>query len=163
MQASRNFICFAIELSASVQNSEHHFRGGTLFGGVHIDRNAAAIVDYSYGIIGVNSDVNFIGVATHRFVNRVVDDFPNQVMQTHFAGGTDVHCWAEAHSFQAAENFDRLGIVLMTGLHRNCFFIAHLFSLALCPRCGLQGTDLRLSHHAEQSSTRSRLPAMRLN
>jgi hypothetical protein len=41
----------------------------------------------------VKMDCYFYGVAVSRqsLVNRVVDDFVNQVMQSHLAGGSDIH------------------------------------------------------------------------
>jgi len=41
--------------------------------------------------------VDLGGVASQRFVDRIVDDFINQMVQPYFAGGADVHGWAQAH------------------------------------------------------------------
>ncbi len=85
-----------------MQHSEHNFGRGTLFRSVHIDGNAAPVIHYGHGIVGVHGDIYFVGVTGHGFVNGIVDDFPNQVMQTHFAGGADVHGRAQTHRFEAA-------------------------------------------------------------
>src|SRR6202000_1702577 len=44
--------------------------------------------------------------------DRVVDDFPNQVVQSALAGGTDVHAGAFADRFQPLQNRDGVGAVL---------------------------------------------------
>src|SRR6266852_4990819 len=74
VQAAGNFVGFAVEFSSGVQNGEDDFGGGALFGGVHVNRNAAAIVDHGDGIIGVHGHVDLVGVAGHSFVDRVVDN-----------------------------------------------------------------------------------------
>ena len=91
METAGNFVGVAIEFSAGVKNGEDDFGGGTLFRGVHIDGNAAAIVHDGDGIIGMDSDVDFIRKAGHGFVDGVVHNFPDEMVQSHFAGGADVH------------------------------------------------------------------------
>ena len=117
MQSSRNFVGVAVELAARVQRGHHDLRGGNFFAvDVHVvDGNAASVVDYSDGVVEVDGDFNFVGMAGERFVNRVVDDFINEVMQTQFARRTDVHRGAFAHGFHPAEDFDRVGGVVSVG------------------------------------------------
>ena len=86
VKAAGNFIRIAIKLSAGVQHSEHHFGRGTLLRSMHIDGNAAAVVNHGDGIVGVHGDIYFVRVTGHGFVNGIVDDFPDEVMQTHFTG-----------------------------------------------------------------------------
>ncbi len=91
VKTAGNFVGFAVEFSAGVQHGKNDFSGGAFFGGVHVHGNAAPIVHNGDGIIGVHRDVDFVGVAGHGFVDGIVDDFPHQVVQAHFAGGADVH------------------------------------------------------------------------
>jgi hypothetical protein len=72
----------------------------------HVDGNAAAIVDDCDGVIDVDDDINFFAVTGESFVDGIVHDFVDEVMQTHLAGGTDVHCGTEADGFKALEDFD---------------------------------------------------------
>ena len=46
------------------------------------------------------------------FVDGVVDDFVDEVMESDFAGRADVHGGALADRFHAAEDFDGVGIVI---------------------------------------------------
>src|SRR6266478_124359 len=134
VQAAGNLVGFAVELSARAQHSEDDFRGGALFRGVHVDGDAAAVVNHRDGIIGVHRDIDFVGVAGHRFVDRIVDHFPYQMVQTQVAGRADVHRGAQAHGFDAAEHSDGFRVVLMARsfsdyrLLRFFLFVAHSFS-----------------------------------
>ena len=44
---------------------------------------------------------DLLGVAGERFVNGVVDDFPNAVHETALVGGPDVHAGAFADRFES--------------------------------------------------------------
>ncbi len=113
VQSAGNFIGVAIEFSAGVQHGHHDFGGGLFFRGVHVDGNAAAVVDYGDAVIFVHDDIDFIAVAGHGFVDGVVGHFPHEMVQAHFAGRTDVHRRALADGFEPSENFDRSGVVLV--------------------------------------------------
>ena len=129
VQTAGNFVGVTVEFSAGVQDREHHFRRWSLFRGVHVDGDAAAVIHHGDRIIRMYRDVDFIGVAGHGFVDGVVDDFPHQMVQAHVSRRADVHRGTQAHGFETAENFDRLRVVLMTGSfsgHR--LFIAHVCS-----------------------------------
>ena len=135
VQAAGNFVGVAVEFSAGVQHGEHHFGGGTLFGGVHVHGNAAAIVDDGDGIVRVHGDVDFVGVAGHGFVDGIVDDFPDQVVQAHLAGRADVHGGTQTHGFESAEDFDGFRVVLVARsfsghrlLYRPCTLLTKLLA-----------------------------------
>ena len=80
-----------------------------------VDGNAATVVDYGDGVIEVDSDFDFVGVAGERFVYRVIDYFVDQMMQAEFAGRAYVHGGTLAHGFHAAEDFDGIGGVVSVG------------------------------------------------
>ena len=82
-------------------------------GGVHRDRDTAAIVGDLDTAVTEDPHVHPGGVAGHGLVDGVVDDLPDQVVQTTLAGGADIHAWAFADSFQTLENGDRFGAVLV--------------------------------------------------
>src|SRR5208337_4167340 len=128
METTGNFIGVAIEFSTSVEDGENHFGSRTLFGGVQFHRNAAAIVYDRYGVVGVNGNVDFVGVAGHGLVDGIVHHFPDEVVEAHLAGRADVHRGAETNGFQAAEDFNGFRVVLMSTFDGGCFFIAHLLS-----------------------------------
>ncbi len=121
VETAGNFVRVAVEFSAGVKHGQDDFSRGALFSGVHVNGNRD-------GIVGVNGDVHFVRVAGHCFVDGVVDNFPDQVVKTHFAGRANVHGGAQTNGFQAAENFDGFRVVLMSAFYNRCFFIAHLLS-----------------------------------
>src|SRR3974390_1283245 len=136
VQSARYLVGLAVKLTSGVQNGHDDFRRRTLLGGVHVDRNAAAVVDDGNGVVGMNRDVDLVGKARHRFVNGIVDNFPYEVVQTHFAGRADVHGRTQAHSFETAKHLNGFGVVLMAHFSRHGFFVAHVLSLAANRPCG---------------------------
>ena len=52
-----------------------------------------------------------VGIPGERFVYGVVDDFVDQMMQTHLARRADVHRRPQANGFQTFEHLDTTGIV----------------------------------------------------
>ena len=84
-RSAGNFVRRRIELSAGMQLGHHNLRGWNFFAvDVHrVDRNAAAVVDDRDGVVEVDGDFDLVGVSGERFVDGVVDDFIDQVMQSH--------------------------------------------------------------------------------
>ena len=58
----------------------------------------------------MNGDADFGGVTREGFVDGVVYDFVDQVVQTHFTGRPDVHGRAQPNSFEALQYLDAAGI-----------------------------------------------------
>jgi hypothetical protein len=56
-------------------------------------------------------DLNVIAVARQGFVNRVVDNLVDQVMQAPRAGGPDVHAGALSNGLETLENLNVAGSV----------------------------------------------------
>src|SRR5579864_4707761 len=126
VQASGNLVGVAIEFAPGVKNGHDNFGGGLFLRGVHVDGNAAAVVRDGDGIVIVDDYVDFVAVARQRFVDRVVANFPDEVMQAEFAGRANVHGGTFAHRFDAAKNFDRSRVVLVTrAFGRRIFFFSH--------------------------------------
>src|SRR4029077_2445518 len=109
MQASADFVStvLAAELTAGVQ-LRHDDIDGRHARGVHRDGDAAAVVTDLDTAVLEQSHVHPGGVAGHRLVHRVVDDLPNEVVQTALTGGADVHARSFADGVQPLENRDGL-------------------------------------------------------
>ena len=68
-----------------------------------VDRHAAAVVrDFQRAVL-VQHDVDALGVAGERLVDRVVDDFVREMVR---AAGVRVHAGSPAHRIEPAEYFD---------------------------------------------------------
>jgi hypothetical protein len=75
---------------------------------VDVDGNAAAVVAHGDGIVRIEDDLDRGGVARKRFVDRVVDDLIDHVMQTRtIVGVADIHARPLADGIEALQNPDR--------------------------------------------------------
>ena len=142
VQAAGNLVAVAVEFAARMQHGHHHLRGGQTFA-IHIhlvDRNAAAVVDDGDGVVVMNGDIDLVGKAGQRFVDRVVHHFIDQVMKPQLAGRTDVHGGALANRLHAAEYLNGVGVILAVAIRLRGILIfrfgAHLPALLLCFHCG---------------------------
>ena len=114
VQAARHLVAVVVELAAGVQHRQHDF-GGRLAAGVLIDRDAAAVVDHRERSVDVDRDVDLIAEAGQRFVDRVVDDFVDEMMQPRRPGRADVHRRPLPDGFEPLEDFDLVGAVVFAG------------------------------------------------
>ena len=117
VQAAGHLVAVVVELAAGVQHGQHDF-GRRLAALVEIDRNAAAVVDDRDRAVDVNRDVDLIAEAGQRLVDRVVDDFVDEVMQAGRTGRADVHRGPLADGFETLENLDLVGAVVVAGSRR---------------------------------------------
>jgi hypothetical protein len=106
VQATRDLVPPATELAAGVQLGEHHLHRGHAFAVQHSGGNAAAVVGDGDPAVGPESDVDRVGDAGQRLVDRVVDDLPHEVVQPALTGRPDVHARALAHRLEALEDLD---------------------------------------------------------
>ncbi len=60
----------------------------------------------------MNGDRDGGGVSGHGFVDGVIDDFVDQVVESVEAGAADVHAGALADGFESFQDFDLLGVVV---------------------------------------------------
>ena len=85
MESTRDLVSLAAELSACVQHSKNNFSCALAFmrtRWIRIDWNSATVVINFASAVGQNCDADAIAEPGHRFVDRVVDDFPNEVVKT---------------------------------------------------------------------------------
>ena len=83
VEAAGGLVAAVLELAARVKHREDHFERALLGRRMLVDRNAAAVVfDGDRRSVGVERHPNVRGVAVHRLVDGVVEDFPDEVVQT---------------------------------------------------------------------------------
>ena len=80
---------------------------------MEVDRETTAVVGDPDAAVGEQHHVDGVAVSGERLVDRVVDDLPDEVVQTALAGGPDVHTGPLADRLQTLENGDRLCAVLL--------------------------------------------------
>ena len=78
---------------------------------MNVDRNAAAIIFDRAGAIIVDADRNLGTVIGQRFVNRVVHDLKDAVVQSAFVGIANIHVGALAHALESLQLLDLGGVV----------------------------------------------------
>jgi hypothetical protein len=79
---------------------------------VDVDRNAATVVAHGYRTIGIEYDFDGAGMTGKRFVDGVIDDFVDHVMQARSVIGiTDIHARSLADSIESLEDPDRFRAV----------------------------------------------------
>ncbi len=111
VETARNGVGALFELAAGVQHGERHFRGGLLLRGVHAGRNAAPVVDDGHAAVDMDRDLDRLAEAGHVFVDAVVDDFVDQMVQSVHAGAADVHRRPLPHRIETLEDFDLIRAV----------------------------------------------------
>ncbi|MPM91407.1 hypothetical protein SDC9_138536 [bioreactor metagenome] len=131
VQTTGHLVRVLVELAASVQLSQRDFsrRALRLVLVVHLDagRDAAAVVDDGNRVVGVDGDDDVVAMPGQRFVDGVVDDFENQVVQAGTVGGVaDVHAGTLAHGLQTFKDLDAGFAIGRRGALRDVLF-THCF------------------------------------
>ena len=142
MQTARGLVDLAVELAARMQDGHDHFerRFARKFRMV-LDRDAAAVIGDGQAAFSIEMHVDEIGMARHRLVHRVVDDFCKQMVQRPFRRCRQYTCPTPAHRLQPLEHFDGgCVIIARIGLQR-----CRSATALLCngSRCRFGGNRLR--------------------
>src|SRR3989344_1258567 len=104
MQTTGNFITLAAKFSAGMELGHNYFEGAYPLLRVNVYRDTTAVITPLNRVVGEQSNGDLVGVAGHGFVDGVVYNFPNKVVQAGGTGGSDVHAGAAANSLQALEH-----------------------------------------------------------
>ena len=114
MQPARGVIDLAAELTAGMQRGHDDFqRRLGLELGVHVHRDAAAVVAHGQHVVVIQLDLDAAGVAGNGFVHRVIEDFGGEMMQRRNIGAADIHAGPPPHRLQAFEDLDILGCIAL--------------------------------------------------
>ena len=117
VQTARVGVVLLLELPAGVQRGEDHLERRLVVLLHHVDGDAAPIVTDGHGVtVLVQPHLDARGVAVHDFIDRVVDDLPEEVVIPVCPRAADVHAGANAHGLEALEHLD-VGSVVFLGSH----------------------------------------------
>ena len=94
------------ELSTRMKGGQYDLGGGSVLGGVNIDWNTTAVVDDGYAGVLVDGDGDFAAETAYGFIDGVVYDLVDEVMEPLGTGGPDVHCRAFPNWIEAFEDLD---------------------------------------------------------
>ena len=99
------------ELAAGVEHGQDDLGRGALLLFHDADRDATAVVGDADPVVRMDDHGDFVAMAGQCFVDGVVDDLVDEVMQPAGAGRADVHTGSLAHSLEAFQDSDVLGAV----------------------------------------------------
>ena len=121
VQSARHLVGVLVEFATRVQHRHRELDAGNFFGGMDVDRNSAAVIDDGDRIVGVDRHVDHRRMARQRFVDRVVDYFVNQVVETSRGRRADVHAGTFANCLETFENLYLTSVVLRRADFCCCF------------------------------------------
>ena len=102
VQTAGNLIRILVEFSARMQLSHNDFRCGNTFFLVQIRRNAATVVPYRNGTVGIDNDIRLCAISRQSFVNRVIQNFVHHMVQSRSVIRiADIHPRTFAHRVKA--------------------------------------------------------------
>ncbi len=124
VQTARKLIRTLPELAARVQVRQHQLYRGHLELRVYVHRNAAPVVLDRTRAVPVKRHVNPSAMPGKMFVDRVVENFENSMMQTPFVGRANVHARTLADTRKPLQFVD-FGSVVLFGFRRIIRFVGH--------------------------------------
>ena len=113
MQSAGRRISLAAEFPAGMKRGQNHFQCAQILElWMWINRDATPIVTHGEPVALLDRDLDKAGVAGHRLVHRIVENFRRKVMQRRFVGAADIHCRALANGLQPFQHLDIFGGVI---------------------------------------------------
>ena len=106
MKTSRNRVIFFVKFAPRMQHGHDDFQGGTLLFWMLINGNTTAIVGYCNRPVFIEQNLDAIAMPPHGLVNAVVNDLPDQMVQTINARIANVHCRTFLHCFKTFEDLN---------------------------------------------------------
>jgi hypothetical protein len=106
VQTTGYCVATATKFSSGVKNCQYNFNRRLFLNRVHIHWDSTTVVGDFDPALGGYKHVDVIAVTGESFVNRVVDDFINEVVKTTWTSGADVHTRTFANSLKPFENLD---------------------------------------------------------
>src|SRR5688572_13734931 len=76
-----------------------------------VDRNSTTVIDDGDGIIRMDEDFDLRRVTRERFVDRVVDYFVNEVVESSRGRAPDVHAGTLPYCLETFQNLDLASVV----------------------------------------------------
>ena len=97
VQSAGDLVCALVEFTAGMQLRHDDLGRRDAFFRMNINRNTAPVVPDRHGAVTVQRDFDLIAMTAHRFVNGVVDNLEDHMMQASAViGVADIHARAFA-------------------------------------------------------------------
>jgi len=81
VKAAGDLITAAAEFAARMKHCECDFKRGFAGFGMNVNGNAPAVVNNGNGVVRMNGNINMSAESRHCFIDGVIDDFINKVVQ----------------------------------------------------------------------------------
>ena len=78
---------------------------------VDIDRDTTSIIFDRDRSISMHIHEDMLRMSCHRLIDRVIDDLPDEMVETLFIGLTDIHSWSFSDGLESFEDLDLTGVV----------------------------------------------------
>ena len=114
--------------------------GGQAGISLNVHGDAAAVIGDLDDVVLEDFDLDVVAVAGQCFVDGVVHDLVDQMVQAALAGGADIHAGTLADSFQTLQDLNFAGVILVVGSGFGicagddffCHFLSPFCSLFVC-------------------------------
>ena len=124
VQTAGVFVSALAEFAARVEVCENEFERGDFEFRMDIDRDAAAVVADRARAIHMDRHIDLRAIAGEVFVDRVVENLENAVVEAAFIRGPDIHAGALADAGEAFE-FVNFGGVVFFAFGSGILFVGH--------------------------------------
>ncbi|MBA7663501.1 hypothetical protein ES703_71546 [subsurface metagenome] len=132
VQATGHLVSLPTEFRPGVQRGHHRLQRRQVGGGVNLYRNTAPVIFNPDGTILLKGDYNLVTAPGHGFVNAVIGNLIDQVVQSALVSTANVHARSQAHRLPSPQHMDILGGILgviVRRLFRRLFLTRHRFLL----------------------------------
>ena len=117
VQTARHLVGILVEFSTRMELGHDDLRRRHALFFMDLDRDAAAIVNHRHRTIGIQRDLNLVAISGQRFINGVIHDFADHMMQPRAVIGiTNIHARALANRIEAFEDLDRIRAIIAVAI-----------------------------------------------
>ena len=87
-----------------MESSQDQLEGGNPLIFMGSNRNTTSIVFHSDAVVLTNADADFIAIAGKGFVDTVINNFKNKMMQRGTVDTSNVHAWTKPYCFESFQH-----------------------------------------------------------
>ena len=113
VKTSGYFISSSAEFSSGMENGKHNLNGGDSRLMINSNGDSPAVIRHSHGIILMNRNLYMIAGTCKSLIDRIINNFINQMMQTSGRSGSDIHTGSFAYRFEAFQNLYLISAIFL--------------------------------------------------
>ena len=120
VKSSGNLVNPVVKFAPGVERGHYDFYRRFFLCVVYVHGDPAAVVSYRYAFIRVYGNIYLVAIAPHNFVDRVVHNLVNKVVQAPFARVADIHGGSFSDGLDPLQDLYRPGVIFL--FCSGCFF-----------------------------------------